>query len=191
VAIIYAGGRRTAVAGDGTLLHDVAASSALPTLSLGVVPGGTHVTGNTLREVRLLADAPYPLLARTASVTAAGSHGLTVKLRSGPDIYFGDLHAAEAKWTAAAEVLADTGSAGAAYIDVTDPSRPVAGAGAAGTGGAASSTATTTGATGAATTNVAATTTTTVAGTTATTPAATAATATAPTASAGTSTQGG
>ena len=42
------------------------------------------------------------------------------QLRNGPSIYFGDATQLGAKWTAAAEVLADSGSAGAAYIDVTD-----------------------------------------------------------------------
>jgi cell division protein FtsQ len=130
VAIIDTGGRRTAVAGDGTLLHDVAASSALPVITLAVVPGGTHVTGYVLSEVQLLAAAPYALLAKVASVSDANPHGLEVKLRNGPDIYFGDSTQPEAKWTAAAEVLGDGGSAGATYIDVTVPSRPVAGVGA-------------------------------------------------------------
>jgi cell division protein FtsQ len=132
VAVVDVGGRRTAVAGDGTLLHDGVARSALPMITLRVVPGGTRVTGYTLSEVRLLAAAPYPLLAKVMTVTDASPRGLVVKLRNGPSIYFGDLHRAQAKWTAATEVLADTGSAGASYIDVTDPSRPAAGADAAG-----------------------------------------------------------
>src|SRR5205085_4917813 len=40
VAIVDAGGRRTAVAGDGTLLHDATVNSTLPTISLQVLPGG-------------------------------------------------------------------------------------------------------------------------------------------------------
>ena len=129
VAILDAGGRRTAVAGDGTLLHDATAKSTLPTISLQVVPGGTQVTGYALSEVRLLAAAPYPLLAKIDTVSDGPAHGLVAKLRNGPSIYFGDSTQLATKWTAAAQVLADSRSAGAAYIDVTDPSRPAAGAG--------------------------------------------------------------
>jgi cell division septal protein FtsQ len=129
VAIVDAGGRRTAVSGDGTLLHDVVAPPALPTIPLGVPPGGTHLTGYSLSEVRLLAAAPYELLAKVSQVSDGQAHGLVAELRNGPSIYFGDSHQLGAKWTAAAEVLADTGSAGAAYLDVTDPGRPAAGTG--------------------------------------------------------------
>lgn len=129
VAIVDAGGRRTAVAGDGTLLHDALANSTLPTISLQVVPGGTHVTGYALSEVRLLAAAPYALLPKVETVSDGPAHGLVAKLRGGPSLYFGDWTKLGAKWTAAAEVLADSRSAAAVYIDVTDPSRPAAGAG--------------------------------------------------------------
>jgi cell division protein FtsQ len=139
VAIVDAGGRRTAVAGDGTLLHDAAVNSTLPTISLQVLPGGTRVTGYALSEVRLLAAAPYALLPKLETVTDSSAHGLVAKLRDGPSIYFGDSTRMGSKWTAAAEVLADSRSAGAAYIDVTDPSRPAAGAGGDTNGSAASS----------------------------------------------------
>jgi hypothetical protein len=49
------------------------------------------------------------------------------QLRNGPSIYFGDPSRLEAKWASATLVLADSGSNGAVYIDVTDPNRPVAG----------------------------------------------------------------
>jgi cell division protein FtsQ len=129
VATVEAGGRRTAVSGDGTLLHDITAPQSLPTIPLGVPPGGTHLTGYALSEVHLLAAAPYQLLARVSQASDGPPHGLVAQLRNGPSIYFGDSHQLGAKWTAAAEVLADSGSAGAAYLDVTDPSRPAAGAG--------------------------------------------------------------
>jgi cell division protein FtsQ len=129
VAVVDAGGRKTAVSGDGTLLHDVAPMSSLPTISLGIAPGGTHLTGYALTEARLLASAPWQLLGKVASVSDGSAHGLVAQLRNGPSLYFGDSSQLGAKWTAAAEVVADSGSAGAAYVDVTDPSRPAAGAG--------------------------------------------------------------
>jgi hypothetical protein len=75
-------------------------------------------------------------LAKLSQVSHDAAHGLTAQLRGGPAIYFGDGTEARAKWRAALEVLADPGSAGATYIDVTDPRRPAAGAG--GGGSAAS-----------------------------------------------------
>ena len=61
--------------------------------------------------------------------TVAG-HGLVAQVRGGPSIYFGDAtELPRAKWHPATAVLADPSSAGAAYIDVTDPVRPAAGAG--------------------------------------------------------------
>jgi cell division protein FtsQ len=140
VAVVDAGGRRTAVAGDGTLLHDAAANTTLPTIPLQVVPGGTHVTGYALSEVKLLAAAPYTLVSKVETVADGPAHGLVAKLRNGPSIYFGDSTRLGAKWTAAAEVLADSRSAGAVYIDVTDPGRPAAGASGDVNGSATSST---------------------------------------------------
>jgi cell division protein FtsQ len=50
-----------------------------------------------------------------------------VALRAGPALYFGGAHQLAAKWQSAVAVLANPSSAGAAYIDVSDPSRPAAG----------------------------------------------------------------
>jgi cell division protein FtsQ len=129
VAMIAAAGRQIAVSADGTLLHDATITSRLPTITLAVAPGGTHVTGATLRVIKLLSAAPYALLARVGQASDAGAHGLTAQLRNGPKLYFGDGGELGAKWSAAAAVLAGPYSAGADYIDVTVPSRPAAGAG--------------------------------------------------------------
>ncbi|HET9105271.1 MAG TPA: hypothetical protein VFN55_18110 [Solirubrobacteraceae bacterium] len=130
VAVIAAAGRRTAVAGDGTLLPGSVSTSALPTIALTVPPGGTRLTGDALAEVRLAAAAPYRLLARVSDIGATSIHGLTAKLRDGPAIYFGGPGQLRQKWSAALSTLADPKSAGAAYIDVSVPDRPAAGAGA-------------------------------------------------------------
>jgi cell division protein FtsQ len=129
VAVVVEPGRRVEVAGDGTLLRDVTPPASLPTISLTVPPGGPRLTGYPLREVQLLAAAPYQLLARIGGVSDGSAHGLVAQLRDGPSIYFGDPSQLGAKWTAAIAVLGNYGSAGADYIDVTDPNRPAAGAG--------------------------------------------------------------
>ncbi|MBV9415206.1 MAG: hypothetical protein JO363_09540, partial [Solirubrobacterales bacterium] len=112
---------------DGTLLHEVNAGS-LPIIPVRVLPGGSRVTdGAALQALALLSDAPHGLLDRIQQVASEASHGLVVQLRSGPAIYFGDGTELVAKWVAATEVLADPSSAGATYLDVTDPARPGAG----------------------------------------------------------------
>ncbi len=92
-----------------------------------VTPGGTTLSGTPLQEAELLADAPPALLSRIASTQFSSSHGLTAALRAGPQLYFGDAGRLTAKWNSAVAVLANSSSAGAGYIDVSDPSRPAAG----------------------------------------------------------------
>jgi hypothetical protein len=79
--------------------------------------------------VAVLAAAPYEMLARVSQVTTNNRHGIEVQLRNGPAIYFGDADRLDAKWTAAIAVIGDPSSAGAAYVDVSDPERPAAGGG--------------------------------------------------------------
>ena len=86
-------------------------------------PPGTALT--------LLAATPQRLEAKISQVTTTPPHGLVVQLRSGPASTSATADELAAKWVAATEVLAAPGSAGAAYIDVTDPARPAAGVGAA------------------------------------------------------------
>lgn len=127
VGVLVAGGRRIAVAGDGTLLRGETAAEGLASVPIPTVPGGTRLSDpHGLAAVRALAAAPRALGQRVVRVTQ-GSHGLTVTLRAGPDLYFGDAERATAKWAAAARVLADSSSAGATYVDVRIPERPVAG----------------------------------------------------------------
>jgi cell division protein FtsQ len=128
VGAVGAGGRAIAATGDGTLLHDVA-SATLPMVPVAALPAGSRVIDRpTLQALALLGDSPRRLLGRIAQVTVEPPRGLVAQLRSGPSIYFGEESDLAAKWAAAIAVLADPGSAGASYIDVTDPARPVAGA---------------------------------------------------------------
>jgi cell division protein FtsQ len=127
VGVVSVGGRTIAVAADGTLLHDVQAPGSLPTIPLKVPPGGTRLGGDSAGAVAVLAAAPWQFLARVSQVTTISGRGLAAQLRNGPSVYFGDRSRLAAKWSAAAAVLADSGSAGATYIDVTDPDRPAAG----------------------------------------------------------------
>ena len=130
VGALDVGGQKVAVAPDGTLMHDVAVSASLPTIPVSVAPSGTRVTsGPAAAAIKLLSAAPGELLAKISQVTTVAPHGLVAQIRGGPSIYFGDATELSQKWIAASEVLGDPGSAGAVYIDVTDPQRPAAGAG--------------------------------------------------------------
>jgi cell division protein FtsQ len=138
VAVLTAGSRRLVVAGDGTVLRDVRSSSSLPEVSVRALPRGSRLEDRAaLAAVSVLGAAPYQLLSHVGSVTKDPAHGLVVELRHGPNLYFGDPTLLSLKWTAATGVLADSGSAGASYIDVIDPERPAAGT--AGAGGTSSS----------------------------------------------------
>ena len=127
VAVVAVAGREIEVASDGTLLHADAGAGSLPTIPLGVSPGGTRLTGWALSAVAVLAAAPYQLLPHISQVADDAGHGLTAQVRNGPSIYFGSAQQLGPKWTAAAAVLADSSSVGAEYIDVSDPARPAAG----------------------------------------------------------------
>jgi cell division protein FtsQ len=137
VATMRIDGRVVAVAQDGTLLHD-APQASLPVIPLAIAPGGTRLTDpGALRALTALAAAPYQMLSHLSEVTTVAGHGLVAQLRGGPAVYLGDTTQLAAKWIAASAVLADPGSAGASYIDVTDPRRPAAGGGAAAAAAAA------------------------------------------------------
>jgi cell division protein FtsQ len=76
--------------------------------------------------VNLLALAPPALRARLVRVYR-GQRGWSLTVQNGPKLYFGGARRLEAKWAAAAQVLAHPSSLGASYVDVRVPERPVAG----------------------------------------------------------------
>jgi cell division protein FtsQ len=130
VAAVPIDGRMVAVASDGRLLRDAAQDASLPTIPLQNASAGSSLTDpQGLAALALVVAAPEQLLAHVSEVTTVAPHGLVAQLRSGPSIYFGDSSRLAVKWIAATQVLDDAGSAGASYIDVTDPERPAAGGG--------------------------------------------------------------
>jgi cell division protein FtsQ len=137
VAALSAGGVRTAVAADGVVLGPALLASLhapLPAIALAGTPAppGGRVENATVRaELSVLGAAPQVLLGWVGRVYM-GSEGLTVAMRGGVSLYFGDAARPHAKWLAAARVLADPSSAGATYVDVRAPERPAAGTTAAG-----------------------------------------------------------
>jgi cell division protein FtsQ len=125
-ALQGAGGRLTAVAGDGTLLRG-GATRGLPLVNVRTTPGGDRLgAGEASTAVALLAAAPRALRVRVGRVYR-GPRGLAATLQNGPKLYFGGAADLDAKWGAAAEVLAHPTSRGASYVDLRVPDRPVAG----------------------------------------------------------------
>ena len=129
VAVVIVAGRREAVAADGSLLHDLTPIRALPRIGLAVAPGGPRLSDpQALQELAAATAASSALRPRITMIRLVAGPGLVASLRHGPAIYLGDASALRAKWASAVAVLADPGSLGAGYIDVSDPRRPAAGA---------------------------------------------------------------
>jgi cell division protein FtsQ len=128
VAALVSAGQRTAVAADGTVLGPALSSSSLPSVSSGVepAPGARLREPAALAAVTVLGAAPAPL-ARNVARVYEGPEGLTVAMRNGLLVYFGDDTRPHAKWLSLARVLVSPSSAGALYIDVRLPERPAAG----------------------------------------------------------------
>ena len=128
VAALVSAGQRTAVAADGTVLGPALSSSSLPGVSGSVEPApGTRLTESAaLAAVTVLGAAPT-LLARFVTRVYEGPEGLTVAMRSGLLVYFGNDTRPHAKWLSLARVLVSPSSAGALYVDVRLPERPAAG----------------------------------------------------------------
>lgn len=126
VAALDTGRQAIAVASDGTVLTG-AGTDGLPRVKVATPPGGERVRGDAASTlVRLMAAAPAPLRER-AERAFLGPAGLTVVLREGPRLRFGQGDRLTAKWAAAARVLADDQAQGASYLDLRLPERPAAG----------------------------------------------------------------
>ncbi len=128
VAALVVAGARTAVAADGVVLGTQLLTRSMPLLdgSYAPLPGERLKSPAMLDPLALLGAAPAALERQAARVYTS-SYGLTVAMRDGLLVYFGDARLPHAKWLSLARVLADPSSAGAAYIDVRLPTRPAAG----------------------------------------------------------------
>jgi hypothetical protein len=128
VAALLTAGQRTAVAGDGTVLGPALLSSSLPTVKGSVEPpAGAHLReAPALAAVTVLGAAPAKLMPFVVRAFN-GPEGLTVAMRNGLLVYFGNSTRPHAKWLSLARVLASPSSKGAWYVDVRLPERPAAG----------------------------------------------------------------
>lgn len=128
VGALVVDGRRIPVTSDGTLLRDVAAAPGLPQIPIRVAPAGSRVTEpDAAAAVAVLAAAPEALRTRVQQIQTTSDHGLAIQLSHGPVLWFGTAERLDAKWAAAAAVLADQQAAGASSINVSAPERPAVG----------------------------------------------------------------
>jgi cell division protein FtsQ len=128
VAALLVGGTRTAVSSGGVVLGASVPSSSLPTVADDAVPGpGSHLANPLVLEALTVLGAAPASLDRLAAKAYFGPRGLTVAMRDGLLVYFGDAIRPHAKWLSLASVLAAGGAAGATYVDVRLPGRPAAG----------------------------------------------------------------
>ena len=135
VAALLVGGVRMAVAGDGVALGNAVEAGSLPTVADDALPAaGTRLRNPLVREALTVLGAAPAALDRLAEKAFFGPRGLTVVMRDGLLVYFGDAERPHAKWLALARVLADHSSTGASYVDVRLPGRPAAGGFREGTG---------------------------------------------------------
>ena len=131
-AALVVSGVRTAVGSDGVVLGPTLVNASLPVVAGALLPpAGTHLNNPLLLEaVTVLGAAPHALNGLIARAFV-GPRGLTVAMKNGLLVYFGDAGRPHAKWLSLVAVLSDSSSAGASYIDVRLPGRPAAGFGAA------------------------------------------------------------
>jgi cell division protein FtsQ len=128
VGLVDVGGVPLPVASDGTLLEGIRAPEGLPLMHMEKPTADGRVTDpRTLRALLVAGAAPGGLPQRIERVTEDSEKGIVIELEDGPEIIFGDADYAVEKWTAAMRVLADPDAAGATYVDVRLPERPVAG----------------------------------------------------------------
>jgi len=127
-ALVSVDGVPLPVADDGTVLRGLRPPEGLPLLRMEEPAADGRVTDpQTLRALLVAGAAPPGFAQRIDRVSEGPEQGIVVELEDGPEVIFGDADSAVEKWTAAIRVLADADAAGATYIDVRLPERPVAG----------------------------------------------------------------
>jgi hypothetical protein len=98
----------------------------LPRLPISEPPAAGRLSGPVLEQARVLGTAPAALRPYIES-SYYGESGVDVELRSGIELRFGDASQLEAKWKAAAAVLADPSITALDYVDLHAPRRPAVG----------------------------------------------------------------
>ncbi len=128
VLLARAGETVLPVAGDGTILEGVDASKArVPEVEVDGFGEDGSVTGDALDLATVAGAAPTELRRLIVDLGIDSANGLTVTLKGGVPVIFGDSTRAEERWVAAAAVLADPQLDNLTYLDVRVPERPAIG----------------------------------------------------------------
>ena len=104
-------------------------SGDLPELRVDSPPASGRLGGDALQEALTIGAAPAPLRALVAKATMSSDYGVVLTMRGGIEMRFGTGADADAKWAAAAAILADPNVTSLSYIDVRVPERPAVGGG--------------------------------------------------------------
>lgn len=116
------------VAGDGTVLQTgIDRPDGVPVINAESAVGGGRAEGDALAAAQVLAGAPPVLAPQVEEVRIDDEQGPVATLNGGVEVRFGDATRSGAKWEAVAAVLAEPNFTTANYLDVSVPSRPVAG----------------------------------------------------------------
>lgn len=116
------------VAGDGTVLQTgVDAPDGLPVIEAESGGIGDRAEGDALAGAQVLAGLPPVLAPQVETVQMDKELGPIATLNGGLEIRFGDPMRSDLKWKAVAAVIAESSFTTANYLDVSVPSRPVAG----------------------------------------------------------------
>jgi cell division protein FtsQ len=127
--VALAGESGVPVAADGTLLPEVeTGKEPLPSIDVSVGEGGGTLDGTAREQAVVIGAAPAPLAGVIERSTLSDT-GIEVDLANGIVLRFGDAVRAEAKWEAAARILADPGLTSLTYVDLRIPDRPAVGGG--------------------------------------------------------------
>jgi hypothetical protein len=127
-ATIGSGSDAVAVGPEGQILAwlSLPEDLQLPQLPLSAPPAGGRLAGPVLAQARALGAAPATLRPYIES-SYYGESGVDVELRSGIELRFGEASQLDAKWEAAAAVLADPAITALDYVDLHAPRRPAVG----------------------------------------------------------------
>jgi cell division protein FtsQ len=128
--VAQSGGSEVPIAADGTLLAGVtvAAELDLPVLELEQLPQSGKLEGEPLEQALVAGAVPEELRPLIEDLSYTNDYGVVATMRGAIPIRFGPGARAEAKWAAAAAVLADPKLDALGYVDVRVPERPAAGA---------------------------------------------------------------
>ena len=121
-------GEGVPVAGDGTVLSGIDTGDLeLPAIETRSVPASGALEGAGLAQAEILGAAPDPLRPAIRGIGVDREHGVEVYLAADVELRFSDSRDAEAKWAAAAAILADPKLDQISYIDLRLPGRPAVG----------------------------------------------------------------